>query len=364
MKAKMRVASVAVLAVMMLAIATPAYAFDGIIADGRVVFGTNFTLYSGEVIDGDLVVFGGNVTLEEGSVVEGAAVIWGGNVEVSGSVEGDLVCFGGLVQLTSTASVDGDVATVGGHVDQDSGAYVGGSNITGVPGDVLSFPIPPIVQTFDWPSRFWWPNWWATSLALGLGRVVLMVLIGGLVAVLWPASAARVGTTGVRSLLPSMGVGLLTVIVSFVIFLGLVVTVCLIPVAIIGGFVLLVALIYGWVALGIYVGERMLVAFKARDVAPFWTAALGTGVLTLMSSLVDTGIPCLGWTLSFFVACLGLGAVVLTRFGRVDYPVAPSAALAPVEDAVDEAEYPELEFEESEQVEEAEEPDTPMSTEE
>lgn len=356
---KMRVASVAVLAVMMLAIATPAYAFDGIIADGRVVFGTNFTLYSGEVIDGDLVVFGGNVTLEEGSVVEGAAVIWGGNVEVSGSVEGDLVCFGGLVQLTSTASVDGDVATVGGHVDQHGEAYIGGSNITGVPGDVLSIPMP-IIQTFDWSPRFWWPNWWATNLALGMGRTVVMVLLAGLVAVLWPHPTVRVGTTGVRSLLPSMGVGLLTVFVSFVILLGLVVTVCLIPVAFIGVFVLLVAFIFGWVALGMYLGERLLVAFKARDVAPFWTAALGTGVLTIMSSLVDV-IPCVGWTISFFAACLGLGAVVLTRFGRTDYPVAPSTALAPVEDVVDEVEYEELVFEEPEQ---AEETDTPTSTEE
>ena len=363
MTGKMRVASVALLAVMMLAIAAPAYAFDGIVADGRVVFGTNFTLNSGEVIDGDLLVFGGNVTLEEGSVVEGEAIIWGGNVEVSGSVEGDLVCFGGLVRLTATADVDGDVATVGGSVDQHSEARIGGSNITGVPGDVLSIPLAG-VQTFDFNPRFWWPNWWATTLALGMGRVVVMVLLAGLVAVLWPRPAARVGTTGIRSPLPSMGVGLLAVIVSILIILGLVVTICLSPVAVLAGVVVGVAMIFGWVALGIYIGERMLVAFKARDVAPFWTAALGTGTLTLVSVLVNTMIPCIGWTLSFFAACLGLGAVVLTRFGRVDYPVTPSAALVPVEDVVDKVEYEELVFEEPEQVEEVEETDTPTSTEE
>ena len=32
---------------------------------GRVIFGNNFTLESGDTYSGDLVVFGGNVTIEE-----------------------------------------------------------------------------------------------------------------------------------------------------------------------------------------------------------------------------------------------------------------------------------------------------------
>ena len=43
----------------------------------------------------------------------------------------------------------------------------------------------------------------------------------------------------------------------------------------------------------------------------------------LLISLLTT-VPCLGWLLAGVVGSLGLGAVVLTRFGTMAYPPAPA----------------------------------------
>ena len=46
-------------------------------SDDKVVFGGNFTLGSGEVLNGDLVVFGGNIVLETSSTINGDTVVLG-----------------------------------------------------------------------------------------------------------------------------------------------------------------------------------------------------------------------------------------------------------------------------------------------
>ena len=60
--------------------AVHARGFSDILLDGRVVFGDNFTLESGDTLTGDLVVFGGNVKIEEDALVGGDMVVIGGNV--------------------------------------------------------------------------------------------------------------------------------------------------------------------------------------------------------------------------------------------------------------------------------------------
>jgi len=300
----------------LLAVAPPALAFDGGMPDGQVVFGEDFTLPAGETLEGDLVVFGGDVTLEDGSTVEGDVVVWGGSVEVAGTVEGDMVAFGGDVHLLETATVYGDLATMGGAVEREEGAEVRGERITGPWADGWQFwPMLPTVINARFPIHRG-PAALGIRLFVGGLRsvltIVLMAGLAGLVAVLWPHAAVRVGRTGIQAFIPSLGVGLLTMIVAAIACLGLTVTICLSPVVPLLAIGTAIATIFGWAALGILIGERILGAHRA---SPFWGGALGSGLLTLLSA-----IPCLGWMVGLLGACVGLGAVVLTRFGTVDYP--------------------------------------------
>jgi hypothetical protein len=337
---RMRVVWAALLAMMLLASASPVLAFDG--EPPGVVVGEDFTLRDGEVLRDDLVVVGGDVVLEEGSRVDGGVVVWGGSLEVSGEVEGDIVVFGGSVHLTDTAEVDGNVASFGGEVERDPGADLGGQQIIGGPyGEFGRWPIPvPIPRApvfFDAG-----PGMLAWRLAMGVGRVLLLTLLmaglGGLVAVLWPRPARQVGKATARSVLPSLGMGLLTMLVTVIVVVGLVLTLCLSPLALVAALAVGIATLFGWLAFGIFIGEQIV----RGDVNPFWPAALGAGLVTLLSSLVNL-IPCVGWVVPFLVACVGLGAVVLTRFGTVPYP-APAVA-SPLPPAVPALEPTGLELE-------------------
>jgi hypothetical protein len=280
------------------------------------------------MLDGDLVIVGGDVTLEEGSVVDGSVVVWGGSVEIAGEVEGDVSAFGGSVYLADTAEVEKDVVTFGGDVERESGAWIGGQEVRGPGGDFDSWPFPvvPFAPVFDGGPRFLFGR-----VFFRIGQLMLLTLLmaglGGLVAVLWPRPATRVGEAAVQAVLPTMGVGLLTMLAALFVVVGLVVTICCSPLGILAAAVVGVATLFGWLALGIIIGERILPAGSS----PFWGAALGAGLLTLLSSLLDL-VPCIGWLVPFLIACVALGAVVLTRFGSQRYPAAfPSPPPAPAE---------------------------------
>jgi hypothetical protein len=71
------------------------------------------------------------------------------------------------------------------------------------------------------------------------------------------------------------------------------------------------------ISLGFEVGRRISLAFKQ-----VWHPAIaaGLGTLVLMAILNGIGfIPCVGWIPKVLVGVVGLGAVLLTQFGRKPY---------------------------------------------
>jgi len=301
--------------------AAPAFASDGQ-PPGQVVFGQDFTLQNGQTMEGDLIVFGGDVRIEADSRVEGSVVALGGDVEIAGTVKKDVVAMGGDVLLRETARIYGGLMALGGTVEREAGAQVRGQQVVN----------PPQWSWWRWgwgavpvPIYPYWPSDGLPAMAFqvamrGLGlllRTVVMAGLAGLVALLWPRAATRVGRSALERPLNAFGMGLLTLIVGILLAIGLIITLCLSPVGAAVAIALVVAILFGQLAIGIVVGERLMPTLTSRAVAPFWTAALGAGLLTLLLGLLDL-IPCVGWVGGFLVTCAGLGAVVLTRFGTVE----------------------------------------------
>ncbi|MFQ5812765.1 MAG: polymer-forming cytoskeletal protein [Anaerolineae bacterium] len=323
------------LALLLAVSATPVFA-DG--DGGRIIFGESFTLESGERMDGDLVVLGGSVVLERRSRVDGNVVVMGGSARVAGEVNGDVVTFGGDVVLRSTAVVDGDLVTIGGNVQREPGAVVRGNEVGGF--------------EFEGLPRFWT---FPTRLSFGRGRdlwssfifdvfkaifvALALAALGLLVVLFWPKQMSVVGQAILAAPLPSAGVGLLTGVVAVVLMVLLAITICLSPVAFLLFVATLVAGIFGWIAVGLLVGQRLLEAFKVRGVTSLMAVAAGTLLISLLRA-----IPCLGAIMAFVVGCAGLGAVVLTRFGTQTYPLpkrvppAPPVPAPPEEIAAEEVE--------------------------
>jgi cytoskeletal protein CcmA (bactofilin family) len=354
----------------MLTFAAPALAQGPFGDSGKVVFGDNFTLESGQSIEGDLVVFGGNVTTNPESKVDGSMVAFGGNVSldgdvtgdvaavggnvtINGTVEGDVASLGGNVILSESATVEGDIATFGGRVDVAEGATVEGDikdkdsfkhdpNFNFTPPTPPSPPSPPNFSMGD--TGNWQNDGWGSGIAgfifsviSDIVRIVAWLIILGLISWLvtafMPEQMMTVRRTISSSAAHSFGLGLITLLVSLVVGVVLLITICLAFIPIIGYILLAIASLFGWIVIGQMFGERLLVASGRHDASLLYSTIVGVTVLTLLTKMPVVGqIPCLGWALAFvggiigiILSLTGMGAVLLTRFGTQPYPATPGS---------------------------------------
>jgi len=317
------------LPLLVLLFAFPGLAFAGGSGGGKLVLGGTYALAGGETLDGDLVVVGGAATLGQGSEVTGNVFIIGGTLSCDGQIGGELVEIGGVATLDSTAVVQGDATTLGGVLNQSPGSRIngqvlGGGNTQGP----IQVPLPFLqIRPFVLPG-FWLSglNPILEALSIGLRSFALAVL-AVLVMLFWAEPAQRVARAATGQTLIAGGVGLLTILVVPALLVVLAITLCLIPFSLIGALVLVVAIVYGWVAIGDEVGRRLGEAFH-WVLHPAAEAGIGTFILTLVAGLIEL-VPCVGWVVPAAIGLLGLGSVVMTRFGARTYPSASQPPSAP-----------------------------------
>jgi len=313
------------LAVMLfLGMAMPVWADDG---TGQVIlFGENLVIHEDETVDGDVVIFGGNLELRNGGRVRGDVACLGGTATVDGRIEGSLVVLGGTVDLQSNALVNEDLFTLGSTVSRAEGATVRGQRIEGL--------------EWDWPEwrglpQRWWMgepwrwrgdivvDWFGSLVRLAVRTLALMAL-GVALVLIFPKQTVQVGQTATQLPVPSAGVGLLTLVVLLV-AVPLLVIICIgIPVVVLLAIAFVAAQLLGRTAIGLWVGERLLGALNVRERQPVLEVAVGVALIELL-----TAVPCIGWLLGVLISLAGLGAVVLTRFGTVPYPLTASATELP-----------------------------------
>lgn len=287
----------------------------------KVIVGGSYTLKSGETLNNNLFIVGGNSTIEDGATLNGDVLVAGGYLTIGGLVNGDIFAAGGSITLTETANIQGDIATLGGTVDRAAGAIVSGE-ISDDPGRPFQFLLPgsgfvgprPNIEVSGNPAyNAVWSAFWV------LMRSFLWAALAVLVVLFVPASVGRVSQTAVDKLWLTGGVGLLTILVVPFVLLIMAITICLIPVSLIGMVALVVAWAFGVVALGVETGKRLGVLLKQDWALPV-SAGLGTFILTLVINGLNAILFCIGWLPSLLVGSIGLGAVILTRFGTQSYP--------------------------------------------
>jgi hypothetical protein len=309
------------LIVTLMVLAIPGTAMAKELHDDRVVAGGTFTLDSGEILNGSLIVFGGTAAIEEDSIVEGDVVVLGGIVSVNGSVEGNLVGVGGVVNLKENATINGDLTTIAATLNREPGAQVSGQVITGIDVPALSF----IPGTIDIPQftqfepvfnpvafTFWRVIWF-------IFRTLLWGALAALITMFLPNPTTRTSKAIVDQPVMAGGVGLLAIILTPIVLVLLAITCILSPISLLGALALVVAWLFGRIAIGLEIGMRI-----AKSIDRDWSVPLAAGVGTFGLALVvdsaGTFIPCVGWLIPTIVGLFGLGGVILTRFGTHDYP--------------------------------------------
>jgi len=321
--------------------AVPALASNTPPDDGVIVWNEDYTLEEGEELDSDLIVFNGDVTLEVDSRVRGSVVVWGGDADVEGTIERELVVSDGNITLGDDAWVEGNVVCSWNCDIELGDARVEGSIIEGISArglpldhwrDVIRMPllIPSSLMRVSGPRV---ALEWTFATLRSVTTILVIAAVAGLVALIWPHQTAQVGQAVIETPWPSFGIGLLTAAAAVALIVALAITICFSPASFLVTIALGVAGLFGWIGIGGLVGGRLMQALNVRESAPLWTVGLGTLVITLIGAGLSTFV-CLapfGWLMIVGLGCLGLGAVVLTRFGTTPFVYPSSPPSAPVE---------------------------------
>jgi hypothetical protein len=306
----------AFLITILVAAVLPVTAMAKELQEDRIVFGDNYILRSGEELDGSLVVFGGSAILEENTTVYGDVVILGGNLEADGLVTGNVIGIGGNIDLGDNAIVQQDIIVFGSNLDQALGASVQGDIIDNITGPLIfNLPRDMRMPVFRMGVNPFFQLIWFTLRAL-LWAILAVVLV-----LFFPKGVNQVGRTIVRQPLVSGGLGLLAVIIFPVILVILLITLICSPLSVLGFLLLAAAWAFGLIALGLELGMRLSKIFN-QDWAPALSAGVGTLILIIVLNGLEAIIPCVGWVFPGLAGMVGLGAVILTRFGTQPHPAA------------------------------------------
>lgn len=282
-------------------------------------------------MSGSRLALGRTVVVARDEEVRDAVVVIGGSARIEGRVRDNVVVLGGDVQLGPEADVRGDVVLVGGTLLRAPGARLSGavSNIHG---------------------GQWWPRlslgWGHTServfwswigLFAATARVATLALLMAFVLFVARARVARMGRAAAaapgRAFLVGLAAELLFVPLMVVFSIALALTLIgipivavLIPVAILAA---IAAMLLGFTALACHLGEWINDRLGLRIPSAVFATAVGfviivapaflarlAGVAATPLSTAEFALLVVGATIEFAVWTMGLGATLMTGFGR------------------------------------------------
>jgi hypothetical protein len=326
MKNNFRILSMICLALVVI-FATSAFTTSGP-QDDKIVFGGSYVLPEDETLTGNLVVLGGVVTLEKGSTVNGDAALFGGTLDADGTIKGNMTVVGGVASLGENAIINQDVFIIGGTLNRSEGSQISGdvNNITVAPFslDVPNNSIGPnIGPNIPFDTQYLSPRTFVMKVIYFFGMVVFMSALAMLIALLWAKPTQRVANAIRMNPIGTGGFGCLTLIVAPGLLVLVAITIILSPLSILGALLLAAAVLFGWAAMNLEVGNRLARLFKVT-----WSEPVAAGIGALVFNLIIFAlamVPCLGGVLVSLALLFALGGVLITRFGTHDYPERPAA---------------------------------------
>lgn len=240
------------------------------------------------------IVRTGDIVIAADERVMGDVVCLRGNVDVHGEVYGDVVALTGHVTVHSGGVVHGDVVTLLGAADLHSEGRISGDQVS-LGGIRQVIPTPSLGRRLS-------ANW-----GLTIFNIVIRFGMAVLIAALFPAALSRVSGKIERETGRAAGIGALTWLAALPLTLVIALTIIGIPLSLLLLLGLWAAYYLGFAAISLLAGSRILPKSPAGSFAPVATGAV---ILSLLIAF-----PFIGWLIRIAVGLMGVGAVVLTRFG-------------------------------------------------
>ena len=275
----------------------------------------------------DRVRVGASVHVREDEVVNGDVVAVLGSVDVDGRVTGDVVAVGGSVELGPEAVVEGEVVVVGGTLESAPGARIEGG-----------------VEEVAWggPNVHFGGPEFHTPFLEGVGGMIMtviwIVVLGALAALMYLLARRPVERMAYRISESPWKAALVGLVAQILFFPVLVLSIVLLAISIIGIPLLLavpfalvalaVGMLIGFTAVARILGSAAETRFGWQHDNPFVSVLIGVGIIMLVSFFASVlgvaGGPLgvfalilgiLGFVLQYAAWTVGLGALLLTRFG-------------------------------------------------
>jgi hypothetical protein len=293
---------------------------------------------------GSRIAIGRSIQIPRGEEVSDVVVAIGGSVRVDGRVRDGMVVIGGDVSLGPQADVRGDIVLVGGRLEREPGAQLRGSVSDVSFGDWgwaiggLSFP------SVDFPGIGRW-----LALFGAMFRVALLALVMAIMLLVARAPVARIGRSAgaepIRAFLVGLAAAIFFVPLLIAACIALIFTIIGIPLVAVlvpGAFCLgFVALMLGFTAMACRIGEWVEDRLGWRGHSALLATGIGLFVIVGPSMLsrflgfgpgpvraLAIGILVAGVAFELIIWTVGLGATLMTGFGRwstAPPPVPPPA---------------------------------------
>ena len=251
--------------------------------------------------DKSIVKIGSDVTIESGMKVRNVVAI-GGQITVDGVVDNNVVAVGGSVVLTKKAVVGGSVTALGGVIVSARDAQVSGS--------MMELNSSNLYETLTAAMSAEWEGWSWIFAVISLAIFLAILVVALLVVALLPKPVRIVAEAIRENTFKVVLCGLLGLVLIAPLALLLtisVVGIALIPLEVI---IVVASVLLGFIAVGQLIGGKVLRLFKRPNPAMVRETFWGLIILWLVG-----WIPYIGWMVKAVAIVLGLGAVLITRFG-------------------------------------------------
>lgn len=248
---------------------------------------------------GGIIKFGEDVRVAAGERIAGPVIAIGGSIEVEGLIAGPAISIGGAVTLGPKARVQGPVMSLGGKTVRSQGARIEGP-IVDLPG---SKALGKTAALFAYIGAASAAIYVIAKASAGVGWIVLSVVL----VALFPKSLRQTKDhldrkfpeCAIAGLIawPALGIISITLFVSII---GIPLVPLLLTLA-------AAAFVWGFSAIAYLLGERLSMG---RWKNPFASMVVGMLILKLLQ-----WVPIVQWVVFSFVAIVGVGASILSRFG-------------------------------------------------
>ncbi|MDP2708882.1 MAG: hypothetical protein Q8O93_02425 [bacterium] len=262
------------------------------------------------------MTFGATIITSASSSVGWGMLVAGNTLEMRGQVGRDL--YGGAAKANIAGRINGDLdlnlgynnnkdqhltiastAIIGGDVKYKSNQDAAVKPGAAIAGEIIhNFP-PTMVTKTNFARLSWW---WGRLISIFSALVIGLVLIS-----FWREQVIKITDLMLKKVGPSLGWGILTLLLTPIIAIMLLVTIIGIPLSLIALSLWLIAIYISKILAGILIGRGLL--------NNFWLSQKDSLIMAMIAGIIISwlifALPFVGWILSLLAILWGLGGIVL-----------------------------------------------------